>query len=106
MLIAGGDFERTAFPKKSNSVLFRQAAVTQEIVLSRPLDPLPHNLGIAGALNYLPVSKMFILVKAETRLDSVVDNIRKYSDRFVEFDPDILGVLITHMDTVSWSPTR
>ena len=106
MLIAGGDFERTAFLQKSNSVFFRQAAVTQEIVLSRPLDPLPHNLGIAGALNYLPVSKMFILVKAETRLDSVVDNIRKYSDRFVKFDPDILGVLITHMDTVSWSPTR
>ena len=69
-------------------------------------DKLKHNLGIAGALNYLPVSKMFILVKAETRLDSVVDNIRKYSDRFVEFDPDILGVLITHMYTVSWSPTR
>ena len=69
-------------------------------------DKLKHNLGIAGALNYLPVSKVFILVKAETRLDSVVDNIRKYSDRFVEFDPDILGVLITHMDTVSWSPTR
>ena len=69
-------------------------------------DKLKHNLGIAVAINYLPVSKMFILVKAETRLDSVVDNIRKYSDRFVEFDPDILGVLITHMDTVLWSPTR
>ena len=69
-------------------------------------DKLKHNLGIASALNYLPVSKMFILVKAETRLDNVVDNIRKYSDRFVEFDPNIMGVLITHMDTVSWSPTR
>ena len=61
---------------------------------------------IAGALNYLPVSKMFILVKAETRLDSVVDNIRKYSDRFVTLDPSAIGVLITHMDTVSWSSER
>ena len=39
-------------------------------------DKLKHNLGIAGALNYLPVSKMFILVKAETRLDSVVEVLR------------------------------
>ena len=61
---------------------------------------------IAAALNYLPVSKMFILVKAETRLDSVVDNIRKYSDRFVTLDPSSIGVLITHMDTVTWSSER
>ena len=53
------------------------------------------NMWIAAALNYLPVSKMFILVKAETRLDSVVDNIRKYSDRFVTLDPTATGVLIT-----------
>ena len=69
-------------------------------------DKLKHNLGIAGALNYLPVSKMFILVKAETRLDSVVDNIRNYSDRFVTLDPSSIGVLITHMDTVTWSSER
>ena len=69
-------------------------------------DKLDHNMWIAGALNYLPVSKMFILVKAETRLDSVVDNIRKYSDRFVTLDPSAIGVLITHMDTVSWSSER
>ena len=69
-------------------------------------DKLKHNLGIAGALNYLPVSKVFILVKAETRLDNVVDNIRKYSDRFVTLDPSVIGVLITHMDTVSWSSER
>ena len=69
-------------------------------------DKLDHNMWIAGALNYLPVSKMFILVKAETRLDSVVDNIRKYSDRFVTLDPSAIGVLITHMDTVAWSSER
>ena len=40
-------------------------------------------------------------MKAETRLDSVVDNIRKYSDRFVTLDPKAIGVLITHMGTVS-----
>ena len=69
-------------------------------------DKLDHNMWIAGALSYLPVSKMFILVKAETRLDSVVDNIRKYSDRFVTLDPSTIGVLITHMDTVTWSSER
>ena len=69
-------------------------------------DKLMHNMWIAGALNYLPVSKMFILVKAETRLDSVVDNIRKYSDRFVTLDPSTIGVMITHMDTVPWSSER
>ena len=69
-------------------------------------DKLGHNMWIAGALSFRPVSKMFILVKAETRLDSVVDNIRKYSDRFVTLDPSVIGVLITHMDTVSWSSER
>ena len=69
-------------------------------------DKFQHNLWIASALNFQPVSKVFILVKAETRLDSVVDNIRKYSDRFVTLDPSAIGVLITHMDTVSWSAER
>ena len=54
-------------------------------------DKLHHNMWIASALNYQPVSKMLILVKAETRLDSVVDNIRKYSDRFVTLDPSSIG---------------
>ena len=69
-------------------------------------DKLEHNVWIASALNFRPVSKIFIMAKAETRLDNVVDNVRKYTDRFVELDPNALGILITHMDTVTWTPTR
>jgi len=69
-------------------------------------DKLEHNVWIASALNFRPVSKIFIMAKAETRLDNVVDNVRKYTDRFVELDPNALGILITHMDKVTWTPTR
>jgi len=41
------------------------------------------------------------MAKAETRLDNVVDNVCKYTDRFVQLDPNALGILITHMDTVT-----
>ncbi|XP_068698372.1 uncharacterized protein [Montipora foliosa] len=66
-------------------------------------DKLDHNLEIAKALNFRPVSRIFIVVKAETRIDSVVDNARKYADRFVELPMDVVGVLVTHMDMVDWT---
>ena len=66
-------------------------------------DKLEHNVEIAGALNFRPVSRIFIVVKAETRIDSVVDNARKYADRFVELPMDVIGVLVTHMDLVDWT---
>ena len=64
---------------------------------------LEHNVEIACALNFRPVSRIFIVVKAETRIDSVVDNVRKYADRFLELPMDVVGVLVTHMDTVDWT---
>ena len=66
-------------------------------------DKLEHNVEIAGALNFRPVSRMFIVVKAETRIDNVVDNVRKYADRFLELPMDVVGVLVTHMDMVDWT---
>ena len=66
-------------------------------------DTLEHNVEIAGALNFRPVSRIFIVVRAETRIDSVVDNVRKYADRFLELPMDVVGVLVTHMDTVDWT---
>lgn len=66
-------------------------------------DTLEHNAQIAGALNFRPVSRIFIVVKAETRIDTVVDNVRKYADRFLELPMDVVGVLVTHMDTVDWT---
>jgi len=32
----------------------------------------------------------------------VVDNVRKYADRFLEFPIGVVGVLVTHMDMVDW----
>ena len=64
-------------------------------------DELEHNTWIATAFNYKPVSRLFIVVKAESRKDTVVDNISKYANRFLEpAKMDVLGVLVTHMDTV------
>ena len=61
---------------------------------------LQHNVWIAMAFNYRPVSKVFIVVKAETRIDSVIDDVRKYADNFLELPPELVGVLVTHMDVV------
>ena len=42
-------------------------------------------------------------MKADMRMANVCDGIRKYSDRFIELEPDAIGVLVTFMDTVDWS---
>ena len=65
-------------------------------------EKLEHNVNIAAALNFRPVSRILIVVKAETRIDNVVDNVRKYADRFLELPMDVVGVLVTHMDVVDW----
>jgi len=67
-------------------------------------DQLEHNLQIAVALNYRPVSKIFIVSKADKRRDATVDNVRKFATQLSEIDTDILGVIVTHMDKVSWTP--
>ncbi len=67
-------------------------------------DGLEHNVWIAAAFNYKPVSRLFIVVKAEHRKDTVVDNISKYATRFLESaEMDVMGALVTHMDTVKWT---
>ena len=68
-------------------------------------DKLQKNVWIAGALNFRPVSKVFIVVKAETRMDSVIDNVRWYADSFQELPMELFGVLVTHMDFVEWTET-
>ena len=55
-------------------------------------DKLEHNIWIASALNFRRVSRIFIVVKAETRIDTVVTNARKYADCFVELPMDVVGV--------------
>ncbi|XP_028410265.1 uncharacterized protein LOC114532871 [Dendronephthya gigantea] len=72
---------------------------------SNPMDEeLEHNVWIATAFNYKPVSRLFIVVKAENRKDNVIRNISEYANRFLEpAEMDVLGVLVTHMDTVKWT---
>ena len=65
-------------------------------------DKVEHNMWIAGALNFQPVSRIFIVSKAQPRIDSVIDNVRKYADSFFELPFDILGVFVSHMDLVEW----
>ena len=47
--------------------------------------------------------RVFIIVKAETRIDGVMDSIRKYSDNFIELPEEAIGVILTHMDKVEWT---
>merc|ERR1712179_22650 len=66
-------------------------------------DQFEHNMWIAAAFNFMPVSKVFIVVKADSgRIDGIISGIRNFSDRFAELDEDPLGVIVTHMDKVEW----
>ena len=67
-------------------------------------DQFKHNLQVAHALNYHPVSLILIVVKADVRMETVSKNVREYMERFLPEDLpiDLVGVCITHMDTVEW----
>lgn len=60
------------------------------------------NVWIAQAMNFQPVSKVLVVVKAGTRIDYVVEKVTEYADRFLDMDDDFMGVIVTHMDTVEW----
>ena len=48
--------------------------------------------------HYFEQKSIFIVVKAENRKDTIIDNISKYANRFLEpAEMDALGVLVTHM---------
>ena len=83
---------------------FDRSMVISDTPGSNPMqDKLNHNISIARALNFKPVWKILVIAKAETRMDNVVDAIRKYAERLLEFPMDLVGALVTHMDMVSWS---
>ena len=90
---------------KSSTVLWVPdgSLIVSDTPGSNPLrDKLDHNIWIAGAPNFRPVSRIFIVVKAETRIANVFENVSKYADRFLELPMDVVGVLVTHMDMVDW----
>ena len=67
-------------------------------------DQLQHNEEIAAAFNYRPISRVFVVVKADTRIANVMRVVEMYSERLLSLPDDNMGVLVTHMDTVSWTP--
>jgi len=67
-------------------------------------DKLEHNVWIAAALNSQPVSLILSVVKADPRMDNVVEAIRRYAESFVV--TDLFGICVTHMDTVKWTPAE
>lgn len=66
-------------------------------------DSVNHNECIAQTLNGDPVHMICFVVMAHGRVANTLDNISRYLDRFSDLnDHDVLGVVITHMDTVRW----
>lgn len=71
-------------------------------------DQFQHNLHIAHAMNYKPVTCVMIVVKADTRMENVIATVREYAERFLpeEFPIELIGVCVTHMDTVKWTKEK
>ena len=63
-------------------------------------NPFTENDWFVEAMNFLPVSKILITVKAKTRTDNVIKAVREYSEELLDMDKEVLGVIVTHMDTV------
>ena len=68
-------------------------------------EKIQHNIEISHALNSYPVTCVLIIVKADTRMDNVLKDVRKYADGFLPQDipAELIGVCITHMDNVQWT---
>ena len=68
-------------------------------------DILEHNLSIAHAFNFQPVSCILIVADAQTRIARTYHQIKEYIERFLPpvFPQDLIGVCITHMDLVKWT---
>ena len=67
-------------------------------------DQFAHILHFSHALNFRPVTCIVIVVKADVRIDSVIENITKYAEGIPEnFPIEQICVYVTHMDLVSWS---
>ena len=64
-------------------------------------DAIRHNQSIAKAMNNEPISKILLVVKADHRIDNVVDNVQQYVERIKNLK-DLICVVVTHMDRVDW----
>ena len=67
-------------------------------------DKLKHNLHIAQSINNRPVTCVLIVVRADIRMDNVIRNVSDCAERFyTNFPSNLIGVCVTHMDTVTWT---
>jgi len=69
-------------------------------------DKFMHNMWIAEAMNFRPVSLVLNIVKADTRIDNVVEQVTEYAEGFGELPIELFAVCITHMDKVNWTRER
>ena len=60
-----------------------------------------HNMWIAQAMNFREFNRLMIVVKADTRIDTVIDHVEKYAQNLLDLEK-VLTVCVTHMDQVSW----
>ena len=68
-------------------------------------DKFKHSRHIARAMNVKPITCVLIVAKADNRIDNVIENVCGYAQGFIpeDFPAELIGVCVTHMDTVSWS---
>ena len=59
-------------------------------------DKFARNMWIALALNLQPVSQILITVKADTRMENVIDRVKEFSFKLAALD---------NWEAVLWSPT-
>jgi len=71
-------------------------------------DRFQHNINVAHALNYQPISRIVIVVKADERLDGVIEKVSEAVSSFLPEDLplELLSVCVTHMDNVQWDKAR
>lgn len=66
-------------------------------------DKFSHNVHVAAALNFKPVSRILVVVKADIRMASPLDRVREFAEDLLDLPDEIIGALVTHMDIVTWS---
>ena len=94
----------TSFTKRSEMYFSHDGMliITDTPGTNAMTDQLAHNIEVAIALNHAALSRILIVVKAHTRIDTVMSNVRCYVEQLIDLDSDMFGVIVTHMDQVEW----
>ena len=94
----------TSFTKSSEVFeIFDGSILICDTPGANPLEErFEHNIHIAHAMNFKPVTCVLIVAKADPRMENTVQSIRQYVNRLLpkSFPEHLRGVCITHMDKV------